>query len=909
MGHLHFWSARPVGSMKFRLAVALFLAASIDGGSALGGALRAQTAQDDNGVPLLLQRLERIVQAGDGQAYGELLSDTADKSGAIEFATSEIVPGATRAVLHERDREPLQGTLPGNGYRLSIDAFTEFGARARSATWRLDVKRVTAGNNDDAWRIADQQRLSSVESLYRLTLDPTKQFSVHNLKISVEDMDLTLAEGSAFVAEADHGTTGLVLLGRGDLDFHPPAEVEKGQLKIFCGAESLQARFDATFIRVNPADAERLVKADRLMPRPVDSREFRRADEIFRAEVPKSFAVDMTDFSRELWSLLPMGGDFLAEIRTQRYDTLTFTRSSAEPEDISLFDRKRRKNISIYASQETLSKRGRSYNEDELAAYDVLDYDIDVAVSPDRLWFDGRARLQLRIQAAATNSLTLRLADALVVRSISSDRFGHLLGVRVRNQNTIIINLPAFMLRDDEVTLTFVYSGRLEPQREEVEGLLADAQVDGQNAVTEEIPLLRPERNFLYSNRSYWYPQATVTDYATARIRVSVPAMFDCVASGDLSEGFPTSAPGRDPAPRKLYEFTTSRPLRYLALVVSRFVRSETVTIPFDSGLSLSISVQANPRQVRRGRELGERARDIAQFYESILGDAPYPSFTVAVLEGELPGGHSPGYFAALNQPLPTSPYVWRNDPAFFDNYPDFFIAHEIAHQWWGQAVGWRNYHEQWVSEGFAQYFAALYAERRRGLPTFTNMLRQFRRWAMQQSEQGPIYLGYRLGHLRGDSRVFRALVYNKSAAVLHMLRLLLGDETFFRGVRRFYESSRFRKVGTDDFRAAMEAESGRSLERFFERWIYGSTLPRLRFSYRTESSNGGTAIVLRVEQVGEVFDLPLAVSLQYADRKETQVVVPVTEPSVEMTVPLTGILREVEVNRDSGVLAEVVRN
>src|SRR4029453_8183807 len=216
-----------------------------------------------------------------------------------------------------------------------------------------------------------------------------------------------------------------------------------------------------------------------------------------------------------------------------------------------------------------------------------------------------------------------------------------------------------------------------------------------------------------------------------------VPSTFDCVASGDISEGFPTLSPGGEAMPRKLYEFTTSRPLRYLALVISRFVRSDPVTIPFDSGLTLSLSVQANPRPARRGRELGEHARDIAQFYESLLGEAPYPSFTVAVLEGDLPGGHSPGYFAALPQPLPTTPYVWRNDPAFFDNYPEFFIAHEIAHQWWGQAVGWRNYHEQWVSEGFSQYFAALYAQHQRGDEAFYGVVRQLRRWAIEQSEQG----------------------------------------------------------------------------------------------------------------------------------------------------------------------------
>src|SRR5262249_28196875 len=325
------------------------------------------------------------------------------------------------------------------------------------------------------------------------------------------------------------------------------------------------------------------------------------------------------------------------------------------------------------------------------------------------------------------------------------------------------------------------------------------------------------------------------------------------------------------------------QPLRYLAFIVSRFVRAETVTVGFPeptaaqtagvtlpgiSYRSLNVSVEANPRQVSRGHDLVERAAEIATYYQSLIGDSPYSSFTVALIENELPGGHSPAYFAALNQPLPSGHLVWRNDPAAFTNFPEFFIAHEVAHQWWGQAVGWRNYHEQWISEGFAQYFAALYAQHQRGDEVFGSVMRQMRRWGMEQSDQGPISLGYRLGHIRNEGRVFRALVYNKSAAVLHMLRRLVGDEAFFRGIRRFYRTMRFKKAGTEDFRVAMEAASGRPLERFFERWIYGVTLPRVKFSYAVE----GQQVLLRAEQLGEeIFDLPLVVVLQYADRKPVE--------------------------------------
>src|SRR6185436_18524804 len=183
---------------------------------------------------------------------------------------------------------------------------------------------------------------------------------------------------------------------------------------------------------------------------------------------------------------------------------------------------------------------------------------------------------------------------------------------------------------------------------------------------------------------------------------------------------------------------------------------------------SLNLSVETNPRQAQRGHDLAERTAEIAMFYESIIGDSPYSSFTVALIESDLPGGHSPGYFAALNQQLPTSGLVWRNDPAAFPNYPDFFIAHELAHQWWGQAVGWRNYHEQWISEGFAQYFAALVAQHQRGDEGFAAVLKQLRRWGMDATDQGPIYLGYRLGHIRGESRVFRAGLQQERRRAAH---------------------------------------------------------------------------------------------------------------------------------------------
>src|SRR5437667_7313466 len=138
-----------------------------------------QPAEKDD-VRELIQQIEQIVQSGDTARYFAFLADSADRERARSFAEVELQPGATRAVIQERDRAPLQGALPGNGHQLIVDVFTEIGDRARVATWRLDLKRARA---DASWRIVDQEQITSVEGLYRLSLNPAKQFDAHNLEI------------------------------------------------------------------------------------------------------------------------------------------------------------------------------------------------------------------------------------------------------------------------------------------------------------------------------------------------------------------------------------------------------------------------------------------------------------------------------------------------------------------------------------------------------------------------------------------------------------------------------------------------------------------------------------------------------------------------------------------------------
>ena len=858
----------------------------------------AAAPQDDRGVRQLLDRLETATRAGRQAGYFELLAETADRRQSAAFYETELTAGASRVVIIERDRV----ARPEGGLRIVVDALLEYGARGRAATWQFDLVPVSSD-----WRIAMARRVSSAENIYRLSITGTKEYVARNLTVRADDLTLTLTDGYVFTIDTDEGETGLVFVGQGRMRFSPTPPTEKGQVRIFCGADALDTPFTAAYIRLGDLDAH--LDRAALAERPVDPGHLRRAQEVFKDESPKTYVLDLDDLTRDTWSLTLGPKDFVAEIRTRRYDTLTYVRASDEPEDIALFDRRRQTNIAMYASAEKLATRGPFYNEDSLAPYDVLHYDVDAAVAPDRQWISGQTTMRVRIGSRGASQLTVRLAETLVLRSVTSSPYGHLFGVRAKGQGMVLVNLPGFLPAGTELTLTLAYDGKVPPDtvdREIVRLGGQDPQVAGPDGQPLPFP---PTPSVLYSNHSYWYAQAPWSDYATAVVQITVSEDYECVASGERDPGSPilVDASGELPAV-KIYTFRVTSPVRYLSVLATRLQPADHRTVEFEDGSrALDLTVEANPRRVADGRETGERLTDITRFYQSLTGEAPYPTLTLALVEGLVPSGHSPAYFAMVMKPPPGAPDTWREDPAAFRGYPEFVMAHEVAHQWWGQAVGLGNYHEQWLSEGFAQYLAALYAQHAHGDAAFRGMMRQMRKWALDESDQGPVYLGYRLGHVKREGRVFRALVYDKGAVVLHMLRRLVGDEAFFRGLRLFYTTSRFTKVGTDDLRRAMEVTANRPLDRFFERWIYGSTLPRVTYSWHVETDGSGQALALRFDQAGEeIFDLPVTVRLQYADRRTVEVMVPVTERTTETRLPLDGTLKSVEIDTDDGTLADV---
>jgi hypothetical protein len=833
----------------------------------------------DGETSAFLDRIEAAWQTRDVSAWLELWAfaspdDRAEEESLVRqaFASDEVVFSFVRRP------EPRPGAT-------SLEAEAQvFMAREPKASVRFFA--LAAERRASGWVLTHRHELPQMDGLVHLALGP-EAFRVRDFELRFSDFSLRLEDGTLFTTPDTVGPTLLLFLGRARVRFAPGPPAEKEQLGQFYGRPTIDRQVDWVFVRAHPSDFLR-AKGERVFePDPSAGSRRRQAQKLFEARASRSFLVD-APLPRSPWWLMPGLGDAVVDFPWGRKNVLTFALTAGEPEDVNLFDRDRRLQICTYAS----TGERVSYSEDDDRVIDVLEHDLMVRFEPERFELSAVHRMRVRLVAPAA-TLRLRLDEDLRVSSVRSGEGTNLLFFRVRGQNTLVVSLGPLGSREAPFTIVTQYAGRHDPAPVDDE-LLQLGRATGQDALEDVFVDPAP---VVYANRTAWYPHPPNEDFAVARLGFDTPAGWMAVTGGELVDT-------RTEQGRTRAEFRLPQPGKYVTAVVGRLTE-----LGLRQEGQQAVRGYATPRTKAETLDEMPRLQDMLAFYARLFGDPPYPVLNLVVAEAPTPGGHSPPgmLYVQVRPPLLRSRPL-PQDPANFSDIPGFFLAHEAAHQWWGQGLAPGNYRERWLSEAWAQYAAALWVRERHGERSFQSMMDRMASWAMRHDSAGPIHLGQRLGHLKAEPRFFRSVVYNKGAWVLHMLRGIVGDAAFFGAARSFLERHRYDKAGTEQLREALEASSGRALGPYFDRWVYETGLPELAWRTSSTPVEGRYRTTIELEATGLPGVLPLQLSVATASGQQT-IAVQVPPGRSTHTIDSDEPPRRVSLNDDRGLLARVVRS
>lgn len=190
-------------------------------------------------------------------------------------------------------------------------------------------------------------------------------------------------------------------------------------------------------------------------------------------------------------------------------------------------------------------------------------------------------------------------------------------------------------------------------------------------------------------------------------------------------------------------------------------------------------------------------------------------------------------------------------------NEVEGLIAHEIAHQWFGNSATENDWNHVWLSEGFATYFAILYQESVYGFEKRKEELALDRKEIITyyKTKPSPIVDP----SIKNPMNVLSVNTYQKGSWVLNMLRHKLGDELFWKGIRTYYRTYQNANVMTVDFQKEMELVSGQNLSSFFQQWIFTKGYPELKWNWTYKK---GSVKIEILQQQDSVFQFPLEIGI-----------------------------------------------
>jgi hypothetical protein len=756
-----------------------------------------------------------------------------------------------------------------------------------------------------------------LQALEDIRFDLKRVYPVRDISLRRDAVTFNFERGRIiFLEPVKDVVTGLLFWGRGTLLAVPADKIEKQQLNLFTGSPTLNEPFQEALIRFSDDTYTELISQIEAAEEqePVEPAA---AVEQFQALLKGSVLSNYRILADLLSGRnMPM---FSARVVGRTLGIIDFGYDRRKVEDVYLGQFRQSGELTYYdnwcsfASQQRRNELNSGLFPAKLI--DVKQYRIEAEIDRnDRL--SGVAEVEFLCERDGEWVLSFELSRFLKIseirdsdgRSIEFFQNSDMASEEIRKlgHDVVVVVLPAPMRRDSLKTLKFTYSGDV---------------------------ISRVGRGVFYvGSRGSWYPNLGTTDRATFSLRFRYPKMATIVATGDLvkewEEGEQRCSVWTSEAEVPVagfnygdYQRTTAavegveievyanrglenvhqevmarmeylRDLYRRQAVTSRRRLSEPLTDPFPAGPNF-----LDFDTTRFAKDIANQVADTVLFFEPILGKFPYRRLAVS----QIPGRFSQGwpsllYASSLSFLSPAQRARIGLEKDREAHFMECLHAHEVAHQWWGNLVGWKSYHDLWMFEGFSNYLGYLSMQSKYpGGRQFQDLLRFGREKLLNKNSEGqalesagPVWLGPRLSSSKFPGG-YSTLVYEKGAWILHMLRYLFSDPTtgsddkFRQLMKDFMATYRGGLASTQDFQRvaekymtkAIDFEGNRKLDWFFDQWVYETGIPAYRLEYSLSTlKNGSTLLKGKIKQdnVSEYFVMPVEVFGHFGPGKVSRV-------------------------------------
>lgn len=687
----------------------------------------------------------------------------------------------------------------------------------------------------------------SFNAFYSTPLDTANAISVENLTLQKDAMTLVLKKGILVPMQPIEGEiTGAIFVGEGSASLTPPTPMDAWFLKKNYEADKFAEKFTTLFMRFSDGTEKAFPKAapgttEAVVASQMETinRTWKDRQEIADGWLETEADMDMDFLDTRIGGV--KGHDyFYAQFQTEKWGWVTFLLNHGDIIELALgHDR------TVGAYKEFLPW-ARFHKKDDYVQgryaltpaadskeiLDVLRVDMNVSI-PTTKSVDVDAKLTVTPLVDSLGSLRFDLVNQfgnvswrdlsrpVTVGSVSDGSGNSLPFIHKRDQ---LLIKPLKPLRKGEQYVVEV-----------------KAKEDTIVQVTAE--------SYVIYNTYPWFPQyGYVGGRYAFDFYVEVQKPLFPVGSGHIVRE------GEDAARKMNYvELRMDEQVEFPSILFGRFLQLGGTYASPVSNREINFTVRSFPTitfpdgdsvSIPQGKMKGilEESQNIIKFYETLYGPFPFGDLHVAQMYPGSGFGQAPPSLVQLDG------FAFVSQAELESDFLHEFLSHEIAHQYWGHAVGWANDSDAWISESFAEYSAALYVQALMGEKRFQQKMTEWKKETRQGDPVAPVALA---NIISGDNagKYRTQLLYNKGPMAVHMIRMQMGNDSFLKAVKNIMTRYRGQNINTEILSKELGLATGYNWDYFFDQWIRSVGIPEIHCKWKVTPKDGKYLFEMAVSQ------------------------------------------------------------